>query len=296
MFVLCPHCQFLVALDPVSGQPPLHCPRCSEPVQPVVATALPREAEPAPIEALELAPTTADEATPAPVVEAPAAVEEIAAGEIADPTGDEGGSIDTGAEAPVDAGTGDDERAIANTLPAEAPRRKRAPSFVRGTPAAPVSASTRGRWLVPATISMLALMLLLQVALADRTQLAADPRWRPLVSTLCNVLRCTVPAWHEPSAFTLLDRDVRPDPRVPGVLHVTASFRNDARWPQRWPMLLLTLSDVDGRIAGARLFAPREYLDAAATQNGLASGQSVSIAMDVIEPAPGIVAFTFDFR
>ena len=29
MFVLCPHCQFLVAVDPASGLPPAHCPRCN---------------------------------------------------------------------------------------------------------------------------------------------------------------------------------------------------------------------------------------------------------------------------
>ena len=28
MFVLCPHCHFLVATDPASGQPPLRCVRC----------------------------------------------------------------------------------------------------------------------------------------------------------------------------------------------------------------------------------------------------------------------------
>ena len=28
MFVLCPHCQFLVAVDPRSGRPPATCPKC----------------------------------------------------------------------------------------------------------------------------------------------------------------------------------------------------------------------------------------------------------------------------
>jgi hypothetical protein len=142
----------------------------------------------------------------------------------------------------------------------------------------------------------LALSLLLQVLLADRAQLAADARWRPLLASLCGALQCNLPPWREPTAFTVLARDVRPLPRRPGVLHVTATFRNDARWPQPWPALLLSLSDVDGRIVGARVFAPREYLAAGATQNLLASGQSASVALDILEPAPHVVAFTFDFR
>ncbi len=117
-----------------------------------------------------------------------------------------------------------------------------------------------------------------------------------MLSTLCDILRCRLPAWHEPDAFTLLERDVRPDPQRGGILHVTASFRNDARWAQPWPSLLLTLSDVDGRVAGTRLFTPRDYQASGTTQKTLASGQDARIAIDILEPTPQVVAFTFDFR
>jgi hypothetical protein len=93
----------------------------------------------------------------------------------------------------------------------------------------------------------------------------------------------------------MLSRDVHAHPRRPGTLRVSASFRNDARWAQPWPSLLLTLSDLDGRTAGARVFAPEDYVgeDAPAL---LAPGQSANVTLDVLEPAPRIVAFTFDFR
>ena len=65
--------------------------------------------------------------------------------------------------------------------------------------------------------------------------LAADARWRPFVARCARAAlrRCRHGA--KPAAFTLLERDVRPHPGVPGALRVTASFRNDARWPQPWP-------------------------------------------------------------
>jgi hypothetical protein len=56
------------------------------------------------------------------------------------------------------------------------------------------------------------------------------------------------------------------------------------------------LSDVDGRSAGARAFLPRDYLGTAPPAPLLANGQSATVAMDILEPAPRIVAFTFDFR
>ena len=100
----------------------------------------------------------------------------------------------------------------------------------------------------------------------------------------------------EPAALTLVRRDVQPLPGHPGVLHVSAQVRNDAVWPQAWPVLVLTLSDVDGRAVGSRAFTAGEYLADPPTQPTLRSGQSADIAMDLREPAPGIVAFTFDFR
>ena len=184
------------------------------------------------------------------------------------------------------------------TIPPHPLRRRTdvvTPSFaVPRSAAAPV----RRDWRWPAAVAALSLLLVLQLLLAQRDRLAADARWRPTVSALCTVLRCTLPPWREPAAFTMLGRDVRAHPSAPGALLIDASFRNDARWPQPWPRVLLTLSNVDGRIVGARAFSAREYLgnDAVASQRELAPGQTAAIRLAVVEPAPDIVAFSFDFR
>jgi hypothetical protein len=194
-------------------------------------------------------------------------------------------------DAVPDAAT-DAASAIAVPSPVDAGIRPAAqPASHRWSP----TPATRRR-LQLASVPLLLLVLLLQCVLANRTQLAADARWRPLVTRVCAALSCTLPPWHEPAAFTLLDRTVRPDPLRPGVLHVTAGFRNDANWPQAWPSLTLTLSDADGRVAGERVFAPNEYLVPMPTQEAMASGQRARVALDLVEPANHPVAFTFDFR
>jgi len=179
----------------------------------------------------------------------------------------------------------------AETAAGTAPATKALPSFARSGTAFRRSGF---HWKISATIASLALLLGLQLLLADRAQLAADARWRPLVSTLCQAFGCTLPPWREPSAFAVLARDVRPHPSTPGALRVTASFRNDARWPQPWPRLRLTLSDVDGNPVATRDFSARDYLGAQPSPTELASGQSASIAMDVVEPAARSVAFDFE--
>ena len=159
--------------------------------------------------------------------------------------------------------------------------------------------ATRSRlgWPWYVAIAALGLLLGLQLLLAQRHELAASARWRPWVEGLCNALPCEIPAWREPHAFTMLDRSVQPHPTMPGVLAVQARFRNDARWPQPWPTLVLSLSDVEGRQVGLRVFAPSEYrAGATATDELLAPGQSTAVRLQVREPSPRIVAFTFDFQ
>lgn len=171
------------------------------------------------------------------------------------------------------------------------------PSFIRPPVVeAPDAPPSRRDWGPFAAIAGLTLLLLLQVLLSDRTRLAADARWRPAVEVACAMLQCEVPPWREPAAFTLARRDVLPNPARPGVLHVSAGFRNDAVWPQAWPVLVLTLSDIDGRRVGSRAFQPREYMGDATLPPTIASGADVSVEMDILEPAPDVVAFTFDFR
>ncbi|HCT29059.1 MAG TPA: DUF3426 domain-containing protein [Stenotrophomonas sp.] len=166
-----------------------------------------------------------------------------------------------------------------------------APSFL-GTSRPRALPTPRWHWML---VAGLALLLLLQSVLADRARLAADAGNRAWLGALCGVLRCSLPAWHEPTAFTMTSREIRPLPGQAGVLQVQASIRNDARWAQAWPDLRLSLSDADGRVIGSGVFAPAQYLGENPGAALLEPGQSARIAFRVQEPAASTVAFTFDF-
>lgn len=169
-----------------------------------------------------------------------------------------------------------------------------APAFARRGLGRPRLRASATQW---AVLFGLLGVLAVQILIADRAHLAANAHWRPLVGAACQALRCTLPAWREPAALTLLNREVRPLPGVPGALQVQASFRNDARWAQAWPWLQLSLSDADGRVIGTRVLAPHEYLgQPPAAQDTLAPGQAVQVAFSVREPAASTAAFSFEFR
>lgn len=283
MFFPCPHCQFLVNHHPQLRPLPHACPRCGRPLieDGVSLVDLESSVPDAPdAEAASVAP-----AAPAasgslatllidPPVAAPVSIE-------ADPTAEENEEAAT--VEPVEAPPASEPE----PAPAAATTASTGPAF-----AAPTAAG-RGRWRWP-LIALLALLLGLQILLADRARLAADPGWRPVVENLCGALGCTLPAWHEPTAFLMLDRQIRPAD-TPGALRVDATFRNDARWAQDWPALQLALSDADGRVLGSAVFTPEQYLGAAPATR-LAPGQSAQASFLVREPAPGTVAFSFEFR
>ena len=257
MFVACPNCGFLVAAQSGTSQ---RCPRCGSAIDPRLAKPL----KPA---------ASAAEETPA---------EAVAATAFAAPDTTESVAPDR------------TEKALPQVSVEAKPRRARshhAPSFARRHAPAPVRTTHWRSWLAVAGLFVL---LLGQMVLAQRVELAGNARWRPLITSVCALLRCEVPAWREPAAFTMLQRSVQPKTGTRGVLHVSASFRNDARWAQPWPTVLLTLSDMDGRQVGMRAFTPADYL-ARDSAGAIAPGQSATIQLDVVEPAQQVVAFTFDF-
>lgn len=260
MHVACPNCGFLVAAQAGASQ---RCPRCGSALDARLARPLP-------------SPQATTDAAGTGATATAATVEPTAA--------------EAAASAPADASPQEAAQATAAARP-RARRSPHAPSFARRHAPAPPRSTQWRSWLA---VSALALLLLLQIVLAQRTELAATQRWRPLIGATCAVLRCQVPAWREPGAFTMLQRSVQPKPGERRVLHVSASFRNDARWEQPWPTVRLALSDIDGRQVGVRAFTPADYLGKG-EKSTIAPGQSATIQLDVIEPAQQVVAFTFDF-
>jgi hypothetical protein len=312
MFFSCPHCRDLVATDRQTNLPPVMCPRCGGRLRADV----PREKTAAAIAAAGDAPATAQPSFVRFLQQTQAAsatsetgthlVKETseATSEALEPVVDVESSVsvvegESPAVEPEEieaaaAATGEIvTKAPEPAAPPPAPQYA-GPSFARqrAQPRLPARTAKR-QWVA---LVMLAALLAVQVLVADRARLAADANWRPVITSLCAVVGCSVPAWHQPSAFAMLSRDVSPIPNTQGGLNVQATFRNDARWPQAWPVLLLSLSDADGRVLGSRAFSPKEYLGATVTQTELAPGQSAQIALKLHEPNPDVVAFSFDFR
>jgi predicted Zn finger-like uncharacterized protein len=178
------------------------------------------------------------------------------------------------------------------------------PSDVRTAPkaqaatsaAAPATApaARRGLWL---SISLvLSLLLLGQLAWYQRQSLLLHRDFRPLLDQTCELLSCELPLRVDLEKFVLVDRDVKPHPRVKGALLISASLKNAATFAQNYPIVEVRLSNIGRQTIAMRRFAPVSYLrDAAVIDDGIPAGASLPIIFEVLDPGPRAVNFEFEF-
>jgi len=179
--------------------------------------------------------------------------------------------------------------------PEERPRiaeRAAAPTFTRRRRRQ--RAQRNGAWI--AGCAMLLLALGVQVAWAERAQWIDDAHVRAWLDPACARLGCKLPARHDAGSLELISRDIRPHPSVAGALIISATVRNGAEFAQAFPIVEITLSDLDETRIAMRRFRPRDYVNDAKTINaGLAPGATAALVFEVADPGRNAVAFEFKF-
>ena len=159
----------------------------------------------------------------------------------------------------------------------------------------PAPGERRWPWVV--ACSVLALLLAIQLAWAERSPLIRDPTVGGWLRSSCNVLNCELPLVSAPRQLRLLASNVQAHPSVAGALMISASVRNDAAFAQPYPVLTITLSDAHGQRIAMRRLQPNEYLDdPAILRRGLAPGTSAVLLLEVEDPGDKAVAFEFGFE
>jgi predicted Zn finger-like uncharacterized protein len=158
-------------------------------------------------------------------------------------------------------------------------------------------ASGERRWPWIAACSLLALLLAVQLAWAERDPLLRDPVVGGWLRNSCNLLGCELPLVAAPQQLQLLASNVQAHPSVAGALMISASVRNDAAFAQPFPVLTITLSNAQGQRIAMRRLRPEEYLDdPAVLRRGLPPGTSAVLLLEVEDPGDQAVAFEFGFE
>ncbi|MEQ1601512.1 MAG: DUF3426 domain-containing protein [Methylophilaceae bacterium] len=139
----------------------------------------------------------------------------------------------------------------------------------------------------PALIAILIIIATLQSTYALRTQIAGKwPQFKPFMADVCALFNCKVNLPQEADLLAIDDVELREDTEREGLIRLTSTLINNAKFTQAYPALELTLTDPNGKVQVRRVFAPREYLPAERkVANGIAAGEDVyiNLAMTVTD-------------
>jgi predicted Zn finger-like uncharacterized protein len=147
-------------------------------------------------------------------------------------------------------------------------------------------------------LGSLALLVLLgmQILIYERVRLMRYPEIRPLIMSLCDAVKCTLPQMHDTEQIDLLSRQLYTHPNVAGALMIRASMVNNAPFPQPYPLLELSLSDEQGHVVAMRRFKPAEYLASGEDPQAMMSpGSPVAINLEIADPGANALAYEFSF-
>ncbi len=130
-------------------------------------------------------------------------------------------------------------------------------------------------------IPVLAVALVLQALLHWRDWLAAQlPATRPALVQMCALAGCTIRPLRDVAALSIEASDLQADPAHKGLLILTATIRNRARYSIGYPHLELTLTDSQDQVVVRRALAPAEYASGTANlAQGIASNAEVPVRL-----------------
>jgi hypothetical protein len=146
-------------------------------------------------------------------------------------------------------------------------------------------------------ILVLLLALIAQLAWHMREQFSRHAPLRPLLTLLCSYAGCEIPLQHAPELIRMTARDIRRHPGAHNALRVSITFTNTAEFTQSWPQVLLTFYDMRDRIVAQRSFIPSEYLPPGIDESaGIPPRETLQTVLEVVDPGPDAVNFTFAFQ
>ena len=131
------------------------------------------------------------------------------------------------------------------------------------------------KWLLIAAI-FLALLLPVQVYFNMKTRAAEEPR-------------------HKPDKIQMVNYNVFAHPNESGVLLISATMKNIAKFEQPYPVIEVSLRDSHSRVIALRRFRPSEYLQNYNKKLMLATNQQSQIKLKISDPGSKATRFRFKF-
>ena len=160
------------------------------------------------------------------------------------------------------------------------------------------SSSGASRKILYAALSVImVLVALTQVAWVQFDSWARTDQWRPYYAKACNIVGCQLPVQVNIQKIKTGNIIVRKHPKNPNGLIVDAILVNQAPFQQRYPDIILSFTDINGKLVADAAFSPDQYLSGeAAGAQMMPSGTPIHIALAISSPGETATNYTISFR
>lgn len=146
------------------------------------------------------------------------------------------------------------------------------------------------------TLSFIMLLIMLaQIAYFKFDTLSQDPSYRPIYSILCQVVDCQLPELQDVSQISTQHFTVRQHPSIEQALSIDTLLINNSPYPQSFPDLKITFTDLENQVIASRLFRPKEYLAGElAGQTTMLSQVPIHIALEIVNPGDNAMNYQIE--
>jgi predicted Zn finger-like uncharacterized protein len=139
---------------------------------------------------------------------------------------------------------------------------------------------SRPQWPFALAALLLAVFLAGQAVHHFRSELAVRvPGLRPALTAFCAALGCDIPLPRHGEAIGIDASDLQVDAGHGGLLMLSTTLKNRAPYPQAWPLLEITLTDVRDEVVLRRVLAPADYLPAKSGAAAFAAHGEVALRL-----------------
>lgn len=147
-------------------------------------------------------------------------------------------------------------------------------------------------WMIALAV-LLVLLLLGQGIYYFRNQIARSvPELKPLLQQFCAPIGCKVSLPKEINLLSIDDSGIQQDAKLQGVIRLSSTITNRAKFSQAYPKLEVTLTDERDMPKVRRVFAPTDYLKKQVNlADGIQAGESIPVEMALMTDAESISGF-----
>lgn len=138
-------------------------------------------------------------------------------------------------------------------------------------------------------------MLAAQYVYFNFEALAIKPSTRPWFEQACTQFGCRLPDIPDPGKLRVEELIVRKHATVEGALVVDAIVKNNARFPQPMPVLLLRFTNNANEVVASRQLKPMDYLRGEARLlRRMPPDTPIRISLDIVDPGTAAVNYSLD--